>query len=77
MQVEIRILVADDHPVVRIGLRHLLQAEAGFAVVGESTDGRHPVTLVRRMKPDILLLDVAMPGSSGVEVLRQLSGDSG
>lgn len=77
MQEPVRILIADDHPVVRIGLRHLLQAEAGFVIVGESTDGDDTLLLVRQLKPDLLLLDVAMPRSSGLEVLRQLAADPG
>lgn len=72
MPVQVRILVADDHPVVRIGVRHLLQSEASFTIVGESTDGRDILDLVRRLQPDVLLLDLAMPGSSGLDVLRQL-----
>jgi two-component system, NarL family, nitrate/nitrite response regulator NarL len=69
----IRLLIADDHPIVRMGLRYLLQAHDGFTIVGESVDGDHTLDLVRQLKPDAVLLDVAMPGRSGLEVLRQLS----
>jgi two-component system, NarL family, nitrate/nitrite response regulator NarL len=77
MQAEIQVLIADDHPVVRIGLRQLLQSEAGFKVVGESADGRDTLAMVRRLKPHVLLLDVAMPGLSGLEVLRALLREPG
>jgi two-component system, NarL family, nitrate/nitrite response regulator NarL len=77
MQAEIQVLIADDHPVVRIGLRQLLQSEAGFKVVGESADGRDTLEMVRRLKPHVLLLDVAMPGLSGLEVLRALLREPG
>lgn len=68
----IRILIADDHLLFRAGLRRLLEAEPGFAVVGEATDGEETVRRVRELAPDILLLDLAMPGVPGLEALRQL-----
>ncbi len=77
MQAKIRILIADDHPVVRVGVRHLLQAEPGFEVVADCVNGRETLDMVWRRKPDILLLDMAMPGSSGLDVLRQLASDPG
>ncbi len=66
------IVVADDHPVVRQGLRAVLEAEPGFSVIGEAGDGRHAVELVDRLRPHILILDLMMPGLSGVEVSRQV-----
>jgi DNA-binding NarL/FixJ family response regulator len=69
----IRILIADDHPLFRDGLRRLLQAQPGFEVVGEASDGDMLVDLVRKTKPDILLLDLSMPRQNGMEVLRELS----
>jgi DNA-binding NarL/FixJ family response regulator len=66
----ISILLADDHPVVRRGLRALLEAEPDFAVVGEAGDGLEAVWLAERLQPDVLLLDLAMPGLSGLEALR-------
>lgn len=69
----IRILIADDHPLFRDGLRRLLQAEPGFEVVGEASDGDVLVDLARKTKPDILLLDLSMPRQDGMEVLRELS----
>lgn len=69
----IRILVADDHPLFRDGLRRLLQSEPGFEVVGEASDGDELLPLVRKAKPDILLLDLSMPRRDGMTVLRELA----
>ena len=69
----IRILLADDHPILRDGLRRLLEAEPGFKVVGEASDGAEAVKLALQLKPDLLLLDLAMPRRTGLEALRDLS----
>ena len=69
----IRIVIADDHPIFRDGLRRLLEAEGNLKVLGEASDGAEAVKLVRKLKPDILLLDLAMPKHPGVEALRDLS----
>jgi DNA-binding NarL/FixJ family response regulator len=69
----VRILIADDHPIFRDGLRRLLEAEREFRVVGEAADGEETVKLARQLKPDILLLDVAMPRVPGLEALRELA----
>jgi len=69
---EIGILIADDHPIFREGLRKLLEAEPGFRVVGEAADGEQTLKLARQLKPKILLLDIRMPKMSGLEVLREL-----
>ncbi len=69
----VRILIADDHPIFREGLRRLLDAEPGFAVVGMASDGNEAIEQADTLRPDILLLDLAMPRASGLEVLRQLS----
>ena len=69
---EISVVIADDHPIVRDGLRRMLQAE-NMKVVGEAANGDEAVTLVQQHKPDILLLDLAMPTHSGMDALRGLS----
>jgi len=69
----INIVLADDHQVVRKGLKALLSAEADFSVVGEAGDGLETVQLVERLKPDILVLDLMMSGINGLEVTRQLN----
>lgn len=68
----IRIAVADDHPVVRDGLIAMLETQPGFEVVGQAGSGTEAVALVERTNPDVLLLDLAMPGLDGVGVLRRL-----
>ena len=73
----IRILIADDHPIFRDGLRRLLEAETKFVVVGEACDGAEAVKLARQLKPDILLLDLAMPRHPGLEALREMSSTAG
>ncbi len=72
----IRIVIADDHPIFRDGLRRLLEAEADLKVIGEASDGAEAVKLARQLKPDILLLDLAMPRNPGLEALRELSSGS-
>jgi DNA-binding NarL/FixJ family response regulator len=69
----IRVVIADAHPVVREGLRRLLQAEEGFTVIGEAEKGSQAVDLVKSERPDVLMLDNGMPGLSAVQVLRELS----
>jgi two-component system nitrate/nitrite response regulator NarL len=71
----IRILIADDHAIFRDGLRRLLVSEKDFVVVAEASDGKEAVALARRHKPDVLLLDLAMPRVPGMEVLRELADD--
>jgi DNA-binding NarL/FixJ family response regulator len=69
----IRIVIADDHPIFRDGLRRLLESENDMKVVGEACDGREAVKLATEIKPDILLLDLAMPHHTGLDALRDLS----
>jgi DNA-binding NarL/FixJ family response regulator len=68
----IRILIADDHPMFRFGLRALLEAEGGFAVIGEAGDGEEAVTLTESLQPDVVLMDINMPKLSGVEATRRI-----
>jgi len=70
---QIRILIADNHTVFREGLRHLLEAELDFVVVGQAADGAQALKLTIALQPDILLLDVAMPKMSGLEAMRRLA----
>lgn len=70
---KIRIVIADDHPIFRDGLRKLLESEPGLEVVGEAADGSEVASVVRKTKPDILLLDLAMPRLPGLESLRQIA----
>jgi len=70
---KVRILLADDHKLFLEGLRNLLQSETGFEVVGSAFDGEEAITLTRKLKPDILLLDLAMPRCSGLDALRELA----
>ncbi|MGH9179048.1 MAG: response regulator [Acidimicrobiales bacterium] len=68
----IRVLVVDDHPVVRQGLRTFLASRAGIDVVGEASDGEGAVAEAARLRPDVVLLDLAMPGSGGLEAIARL-----
>ncbi len=69
----INIMLADDHPIVRQGLRALLESEQNFHLVGEAGDGLEAVRLAIRLKPDVLITDVMMPGLNGLEVTRQVT----
>lgn len=69
----IDVVISDDHPVFREGLRKLLEAEPGFRVVAEASNGEETVRLVRQFKPRVLLLDLAMPKGNGLETLRALN----
>ena len=70
--INISIVLADDHAVVRQGLRSLLGQELDYCVIGEATDGPSAIALVVRLVPDLLVLDIMMPGMSGLEVIRQV-----
>jgi DNA-binding NarL/FixJ family response regulator len=70
----IRVLLADDHPVVREGLRGMLAAEPDIEVVGEASSGPEAVALAERLRPDVVLMDLRMPGGDGVEATRRLAG---
>ncbi|MCL4299919.1 MAG: response regulator transcription factor [Anaerolineae bacterium] len=69
---QIRILVVDDHQIVRQGIRSLLSNYPEFDIVGEAADGLTALSQVKRLAPDVTLLDIRLPGESGLEVLRQI-----
>ena len=68
----IRVLVADDHAIVRTGIRHVLEGEPGFEVVGEAATGAEALALAERLRPDVAVLDLSMPGGSGLWVAAEL-----
>ena len=68
----IRVLIADDHAVVREGIRRVLETDGGFEVVGEAVDGMRAVALARELKPDVVVLDLSMPGLSGFEAAERI-----
>lgn len=72
----ISVLLADDHQLFRDGLRALLQKSAGFAVVGEAADGLEALRLTAELRPDVVLLDITMPGLNGVEATRRIGHDA-
>lgn len=69
----VTIVLADDHPVVRLGIRNLLEAEAQFTIVGEIADALQVIPQVEALKPDVLVLDLVMPGLNGLEITRRVS----
>lgn len=69
----IRIVIADDHAIFRDGLRRLLATVEDFVVIGEASDGKEAISLATELKPDVLLLDLAMPRVPGMEVLREMA----
>lgn len=70
----IRILLADDHTVIRSGLRALLERQAGFQVIGEAGDGREAIRLAEMHTPDVAVIDIAMPNLNGIEATLQITG---
>jgi DNA-binding NarL/FixJ family response regulator len=68
----IRVMLADDHRIVRDGLRALLEKEADFLIVGQAEDGLSAVRLVRELQPDVLITDLSMPGLNGIEAVRRI-----
>lgn len=72
----VTVLLADDHPIVRQGLRHLLEAEPDLKIIGEASDGLQAVQLTEKFKPNVLIVDIMMPDLNGLEVLRQVKDRS-
>jgi DNA-binding NarL/FixJ family response regulator len=68
----IRVLVADDHAIVRTGIRHVLEGEPGFTVVGEASNGTEALALALELRPDVAVLDISMPGVSGLQAAAEL-----
>ena len=68
----IRLLIVDDHPVVRDGLRGILESSPGFEVAGEASDGAEAVTRAEALRPDVVLMDLRMPGTDGVSAVKRL-----
>ncbi|MCB0200874.1 MAG: response regulator transcription factor [Anaerolineae bacterium] len=68
----IRVLLADDHPLFRDGLRGMLEAAGDFQILGEATTGEEAVTLAESLRPDVVLMDIKMPGINGIEATRQV-----
>jgi DNA-binding NarL/FixJ family response regulator len=73
----IRVLIADDQALVRAGFRALLDAQDGIEVVGEAGDGREAVDMARTLQPDVVLMDIRMPGLDGLDATREISRDRG
>ena len=71
----IRVVVADDHTIVREGLKQLLSASVDFTVAGEACNGHEVITRIRELEFDVLLLDISMPGRSGIELIRQINSE--
>lgn len=73
---KISLLIADDHPVVRNGLRGIFTGDPEFEVLGEASDGKEAITLALARKPDVVLMDLRMPGTDGVTAIRELARQS-
>ena len=73
MSAVVRVLIADDHPVVRSGIRGMLASDAGFEVVGEAADGTEAVAMTLRERPDVVLMDLRMPDLDGPALYRELA----
>ncbi|MBK8796296.1 MAG: response regulator transcription factor [Anaerolineales bacterium] len=76
MSNSIRVILIDDHPIVRSGIRLLLEQAAEIEIVGEAEQGKAGLQLVERLQPDVVLLDMEMPDMTGVEVMRTLQSEN-
>jgi DNA-binding NarL/FixJ family response regulator len=74
---KVRVLLADDHELVRAGVRKVLENSSGFEVVGEASRGDETLAKLAELEPDVLLLDLNMPGGDGFEVLRRARDEAG
>jgi DNA-binding NarL/FixJ family response regulator len=72
MEESVRVLIADDHPMFRKGLRGLMQSVDGVEVVGEATGGEEAIALAENLQPDVVLMDINMPGVNGIEATRRI-----
>ena len=70
---ETRVVIADDHPALRVGIRHILEKSDDIIVVGEACNGQEAIQLVEQLAPDVLLLDIQMPVMDGLQVLDALA----
>ena len=70
----VRVLVADDQPLVREGLRKIFRADPGLLVVGDAADGASAVSEAERLRPDVVVMDIRMPGVDGIEATRRVVG---
>lgn len=77
MKGSVRVLIVDDHLVVREGLRLILESDDGFEVVGEASDGAAALRLVEQLSPEVVLMDLRMPGMDGLEALERIHRDHG
>ena len=75
MEKSVRLLLADDHDIVRRGLRSLLEEQPGWTVVGEASNGREAVDIALKLKPDVVVLDMSMPELNGLETTRRIRRD--
>jgi DNA-binding NarL/FixJ family response regulator len=71
----VRIVIADDHTIMRNGLRLILERQSGFSVVGEASDGREAIALAQDLAPDVVILDIAMPSLNGIEAAARITAD--
>ena len=69
---KIRVLLADDHKLIRAGLRLVVEQQADLSVVGEADDGRQAVELAKSLKPEVVVMDIGMPNLNGIEAARQI-----
>jgi DNA-binding NarL/FixJ family response regulator len=71
-----RVMIVDDHKMFRDGLRGLINAEPGMEVVGEAVDGKEAIEMARSLAPDVVVMDISMPGMNGIEAMRHVIKDS-